>query len=249
MRYKILILSFLMIKGSVAQDLIVLKDGNEINSKVLEVNISDIKYKKTDNLDGPMYLVLKSEVFMIKYKNGTKDIINSLKVSDQPIKSSQEIFSSEILTKDGTFEIGGNFDFSSQSSKYSTFNAIDFNPFFGIMFSKGFELGISSNFANYAYSGKQSTTQFNLYLAPTFNFYKGKTIPFIEILIGVNSISQQISRSGLGIGGSAGVKVQVGNNVALINSIKYLNQSYGESSNLSNVSLSTGIRFFIFPKK
>ena len=57
-----------------AQVLIILKDGNEINAKVIEVNLADIKYKKFDNPEGPSYSVQKSGVFMIKYKNGTKDI-------------------------------------------------------------------------------------------------------------------------------------------------------------------------------
>jgi len=235
--------------SSKGQDLIILKDGNEINSKVLEVNISDVKYKKFDNLEGPMYSVLKSEVFMIKYKNGTKDIINSLKEADQPIKLNQEISTSEILTKNGTLEIGGDFEFLSQSSINNTLNMLNFNPYFGIMFTKGFELGINPNFTNYSYSGNPSTTQFNLYLAPTFNLSKGKTIPFIEILIGINSIGQNTTYSGFGFGGSAGVKIQVGNNVALINSLKYLSQSYGQGTNISTLSLSTGIRFFIFSKK
>ena len=35
-----------------------------------------IKYKKFDNPDGPVYTLKKSEVFMIKYPNGNKDVFN-----------------------------------------------------------------------------------------------------------------------------------------------------------------------------
>ena len=38
--------------------------------------INSIKYKKCDNIDGATVSVNKSEVFMIKYANGTKDIIS-----------------------------------------------------------------------------------------------------------------------------------------------------------------------------
>ena len=57
-----------------AQDIIILKDGSEINSKVLEVGTSEIKYKKFDNQEGPTYSIFKSDVFMVKYVNGTKDV-------------------------------------------------------------------------------------------------------------------------------------------------------------------------------
>ena len=64
-----------IISSAFAQDIIILKDGKEISSKILEVNVGDIKYKKADNLDGPTYTVIKSEVFILKYANGTKDVV------------------------------------------------------------------------------------------------------------------------------------------------------------------------------
>jgi hypothetical protein len=59
------------------QDIIVLKNGNEIKSKVLEINDKEVKYKKFDNLEGPTISIFKSEIFMIKYQNGTKDVLNN----------------------------------------------------------------------------------------------------------------------------------------------------------------------------
>ena len=60
-----------------AQDLIITKKGDEISAKVLEVTPTEIKYKRTDNPDGPVYTADKSTVFMIKYENGTKEIIET----------------------------------------------------------------------------------------------------------------------------------------------------------------------------
>ena len=57
-----------------AQDFIVKKTGDEMKAKVIEVMTSEIKYKKFDNLDGPSYTISKSEVFMIRYANGEKDV-------------------------------------------------------------------------------------------------------------------------------------------------------------------------------
>lgn len=67
----------LVVQTISAQDVITLKTGEDINVKVLEVGSNDVKYKKSDNPDGPSYTLLKSEVFMIKYQNGSKDVFNT----------------------------------------------------------------------------------------------------------------------------------------------------------------------------
>jgi len=75
----LLISLFLILAHSIAnsQDLIIKKNGEEIIVKILEVNLSVVKFKKNDNLNGPTFEMLKSDIFMIKYENGTKDIFNS----------------------------------------------------------------------------------------------------------------------------------------------------------------------------
>lgn len=60
-----------------AQDNIVLRNGEEIKAKVQEVGTTEIKYKKADNPNGPLYTTSKSEVLMIKYENGSKDVFSS----------------------------------------------------------------------------------------------------------------------------------------------------------------------------
>ncbi len=60
-----------------AQDKITFKNGDEISAKVLEVNITQIKYKQADNLTGPTHTVYKSDVFLIKYENGSKDVFGT----------------------------------------------------------------------------------------------------------------------------------------------------------------------------
>jgi len=57
-------------------DVITLKTGEEIQAKVIEVDLDKVRYKKCGNNDGPVYTLKKSDVFMIKYANGTKDIFN-----------------------------------------------------------------------------------------------------------------------------------------------------------------------------
>lgn len=58
-------------------DVIICKNGDEIEAKILEIGIKEIKYKRCDNQEGPTISILNSSVLMIKYPNGTKDIIKS----------------------------------------------------------------------------------------------------------------------------------------------------------------------------
>jgi hypothetical protein len=62
---------------ALGQDIIVQKTGEEIKAKVEQVLDTEIKYRKFDNLSGPLYSIKKSEVFMIKYENGSKDLFNT----------------------------------------------------------------------------------------------------------------------------------------------------------------------------
>lgn len=54
---------------SQAQDIIIKQDKTEIKSKVSEITETTIKYKKWDNIDGPLYSLSKNEVFVIVYSN------------------------------------------------------------------------------------------------------------------------------------------------------------------------------------
>lgn len=62
-----------------AQDVIILTTGDEILSKVIEVGIDIIKYKKFENQEGPLYTIEKAKIFMIKYENGSKDVFTQPK--------------------------------------------------------------------------------------------------------------------------------------------------------------------------
>ncbi|MBL7912966.1 MAG: hypothetical protein JNJ41_18025 [Bacteroidia bacterium] len=65
-------------------DLVILKNGDEVKAKVLEITPIEIKYKKCLSPDGPLYVVKKNDVFMIKYSNGTKEVIKG----DNPMSDS-----------------------------------------------------------------------------------------------------------------------------------------------------------------
>ncbi len=59
-----------------AQDVIIKKNGEEIQSKVVKVTPSQIEYKDYNNQGGPVNTISIQEVFMIKYPDGTRDIFS-----------------------------------------------------------------------------------------------------------------------------------------------------------------------------
>ena len=59
-----------------AQDIITLKNGTDINAFVQKIGDVEIEYKKFDNPNGPNYTLKKTEILMIRYENGTKDIFS-----------------------------------------------------------------------------------------------------------------------------------------------------------------------------
>lgn len=77
MKTELLLLSLLVFVQVSAQDLIVKKNGDEIQAKVLTVSDSEVGYKKWSNPDGPTYTLSRREVFMIKYVNGDKDVFGT----------------------------------------------------------------------------------------------------------------------------------------------------------------------------
>lgn len=56
-----------------AQDIIMKKNADEIRAKVTEVGSTEIKYRKWENPNGPIYTIPVEDVFVIKYENGTTD--------------------------------------------------------------------------------------------------------------------------------------------------------------------------------
>jgi len=85
---------------SYGQDVIVKKSGEEINAKVEQINDSDIKYHKADNQTGPLYTILKSDIFMIRYANGTKDVFGNQQTpaENKPVVSSKVSFNASDLS-------------------------------------------------------------------------------------------------------------------------------------------------------
>ena len=72
-------------------DNIIYKNGEEVSVKVIEITTDVVKFKRCDNLDGPLISVKKSEILMIRYKNGSKEIFedNSAELENKEIDKSK----------------------------------------------------------------------------------------------------------------------------------------------------------------
>jgi hypothetical protein len=67
-------------------DVIYFRNNKVVSAKVVEISSTDIKYKRCDNLDGPLIVVDKNSVKSILYKNGDTETFTE----SYPIKPIQE---------------------------------------------------------------------------------------------------------------------------------------------------------------
>lgn len=60
-----------------AQDIIITTDSKKIEAKITEVSKSEIRYKETDNLEGPTFVIETKEISSIIYANGKVVLYNN----------------------------------------------------------------------------------------------------------------------------------------------------------------------------
>jgi hypothetical protein len=77
MKSLLLVFSVFLAAHVFSQDLIILRNGDEIKAKVTEINETDIAYKRESNPTGPTYKLKKSKVFFIHYASGDKDFFGN----------------------------------------------------------------------------------------------------------------------------------------------------------------------------
>jgi len=89
MKRKILIIIFIFIYNfSNAQDIIYKNDGTEIKAKIIELTTDAIKYKKFEQLDGPLRNISLTDVYMIIYADGTREVIKKTQQPDNNVTTS-----------------------------------------------------------------------------------------------------------------------------------------------------------------
>jgi len=75
MKKTLLITIFIVIELHVfSQDIIYVKDGTEVKAKIIEITDEFVKYKRFEQQEGPLRSLQISEVFMVIYENGTREV-------------------------------------------------------------------------------------------------------------------------------------------------------------------------------
>lgn len=69
--------------ASFAQDIIVTKDKERIQAKILEVSKDEIKYKKFTYQDGPIFAIDIDEVVTVAYENGEVEIYDEETIEEK----------------------------------------------------------------------------------------------------------------------------------------------------------------------
>jgi hypothetical protein len=97
-----LVFCFLMLITAItnAQDIITKKNGDDIQAKVIEITLNELKYKNFNNLDGPIISILKSDVILVRYENGSKDVFADEKPVS--IEIGKELLDEETATFNGS---------------------------------------------------------------------------------------------------------------------------------------------------
>lgn len=132
-----------------AQDIIIKKNGEEITAKVMEIGTSEIKYKKPGNAEGPLYAIPRSDVFMIKYADGSKDVINDMNAPKE--KGETRVFKSYVAINVGVGIPAGTFGSSNPDDSKSGYGmtGMDFGMSASLPLASflrvGFKAGRNSN--------------------------------------------------------------------------------------------------------
>lgn len=90
-KFLLLALTIFAFPSVKAQDLVVLKNADEIQVKVISITPDSVTYKKWSNLEGPTYTIPRSNVFYIKYQNGEKEVIQNLTPNSSSLSDNSKI--------------------------------------------------------------------------------------------------------------------------------------------------------------
>lgn len=95
---KFLLLTFSVFLNFItqSQDLIYKKSGETLKVKILEVGETEIKFKDFDIKEGSTFIILKSDIFKIKFENGNQEIYQ---ISTNDTKDSIDLNSNKRIPK------------------------------------------------------------------------------------------------------------------------------------------------------
>jgi hypothetical protein len=103
-----LIIIFISIPSN-SQDIIIKKDGISMKVKVKKIGTDEIEYLKHEKLDGSIYIIMKNDVAVIYFEDGSTEIMNTNLNSEKAISLNE--------TKDILIEYFGNYTYSANSNE------------------------------------------------------------------------------------------------------------------------------------
>lgn len=83
--------------NAVAQDIIVKRNHEKVDAIIIEITSNEVKYKRKDYQEGPIYVLDKSEILTIIYQNGTVETF------DANNKTSKQMTEESTQTKTTSF--------------------------------------------------------------------------------------------------------------------------------------------------
>lgn len=111
----------------IAQDVITKSNGEELKVKVLEVTQSEVKYKRFDQQDGPIFTISKSDIFMLKYQNGAKDMFG------ESAKSQNSDSKKDEMTQKGKEDAKTFYKGKKSGAGWTSAATIVFSPVLGVI--------------------------------------------------------------------------------------------------------------------
>jgi hypothetical protein len=87
----IFLLSLMINCIALAQDTLTYRNKKHISVKIIEITPTEIKFKKTENLNGPTYTALKRQVLVINYENGITESFYTEATTDSIKEAKRDI--------------------------------------------------------------------------------------------------------------------------------------------------------------
>ena len=83
-----------------AQDVIIFRDGSEVEAKVTEISETQVRYKVWTNQDGPTFVKNVSDIFQIRYENGQKQTFTEQAQPSQQTQQTQQPLNQPLTLRD-----------------------------------------------------------------------------------------------------------------------------------------------------
>lgn len=129
----VILLSLGLINSALSQDIITKTNGEDIKSQVLEVGNEEIRYKKFEQPNGPVYVISKSEILMIRYQDGSKDIMKAGPKINEPQKKEVVYTGNEDFARMGKEDAIKNYTGKNSGSGWTTATVILASPLIGLI--------------------------------------------------------------------------------------------------------------------